>query len=103
MKKQNIFQIALLAVALFMSMAAMAQSKIYYVSPTQQGTGDGSSWANAINGNAWYGFDDGLPHDEIDYDHDDPTDFITGLQYAVNEAYKASLIKDSSGDIAYKT
>ena len=48
MKKQNIFQIALLAVALFMSMAAMAQSKIYYVSPTQQGTGDGSSWENAM-------------------------------------------------------
>ncbi len=45
MKKQNMFQIALLAMALFMSMAAMAQSKIYYVSPT--GTGDGSSWTNA--------------------------------------------------------
>ena len=39
------FQIALLAMALFMSMAAMAQSKIYYVSPT--GTGNGSSWTNA--------------------------------------------------------
>lgn len=48
MKKQNIFQIALLAMALFMSMAAMAQSKIYYVRPTQQGTGDGLSWDNAI-------------------------------------------------------
>ena len=47
MKKQNMFQIALLAMALFMSMAAMAQSKIYYVSPTAQGTGDGSSWTNA--------------------------------------------------------
>ena len=46
MKKQNMFQIALLAMALFMSMAAMAQSKIYYVSPT--GTGDGSSWENAM-------------------------------------------------------
>ena len=45
MKKQNMFQIALLAMALFMSMAAMAQSKIYYVSPT--GTGNGSSWTNA--------------------------------------------------------
>lgn len=49
MKKQNIFQIALLAMALFMSMAAMAQSKIYYVSPTLQGTGDGLSWANAMS------------------------------------------------------
>lgn len=47
MKKQNMFQIALLAMALFMSMAAMAQSKIYYVSPTAQGTRDGLSWANA--------------------------------------------------------
>ena len=47
MKKQNIFQIALLAVALFMGSAAMAQSKIYYVSPT--GTGDGSSWANTMS------------------------------------------------------
>ena len=45
MKKQNMFQITLLAMALFMSMAAMAQSKIYYVSPT--GTGNGSSWTNA--------------------------------------------------------
>ena len=49
MKKQNMFQIALLAMALFMSMAAMAQSKIYYVSPTAQGTGDGSSWANTMS------------------------------------------------------
>lgn len=55
------------------------------------GTGDGSSWANAINGNAWYGFDDGLPYDQIEYDSRDATDYITGLQYAVNEAYKASL------------
>ena len=47
MKKQNIFQIALMAVALFMGSAAMAQSKIYYVSPT--GTGDGSSWANTMS------------------------------------------------------
>lgn len=47
MKKQNMFQITLLAMALFMSMAAMAQSKIYYVSPT--GTGDGSSWANTMS------------------------------------------------------
>lgn len=47
MKKQNIFQIALLAVALFMGSAAMAQNKIYYVSPAQKGTGDGLSWENA--------------------------------------------------------
>ena len=70
---------------------------------TYFGTGDGSSWANAINGNAWYGFDDGLPHDKIEYDSNDATDFITGLQYAVNEAYKASLKKNSNGSIAYKT
>ena len=43
------FQIALLAMALFMSMAAMAQSKIYYVSPTAQGTGDGLSWTNTMS------------------------------------------------------
>lgn len=49
MKKQNMFQIALLAMALFMSMAAMAQSKIYYVSPTAQGTGDGLSWTNTMS------------------------------------------------------
>lgn len=67
------------------------------------GTGDGSSWANAINGNAWYGFDDGLPYDQIEYDSRDATDYITGLQYAVNEAYKASLKKDGSGRIAYET
>ena len=47
MKKQNIFQIALLAVALFMGSAAMAQSNIYYVSPT--GNSDGSSWANTMS------------------------------------------------------
>lgn len=47
MKKQNIFQIALMAVALFMGSAAMAQSKIYYVSPT--GNSDGSSWANTMS------------------------------------------------------
>lgn len=67
------------------------------------GTGDGSSWANAINGNAWYGFDDGLPYDQIEYDSSDATDFITGLQYAVNAAYKASLKKEANGSIAYKT
>lgn len=67
------------------------------------GTGDGSSWANAINGNAWYGFDDGLPYDQIEYDSRDATDYITGLQYAVNEAYKTSLKKDGSGRIAYET
>ena len=47
MKKQNIFQIALMAMALFMGSAAMAQSKIYYVSPT--GNSDGSSWANTMS------------------------------------------------------
>lgn len=43
MKKQNIFQIALLAVALFMGSAAMAQSKIYYVTPT--GTAVDGGWS----------------------------------------------------------
>ncbi|WP_298112823.1 right-handed parallel beta-helix repeat-containing protein [uncultured Bacteroides sp.] len=41
MKKQNIFQIALLAVALFMGSAAMAQSKIYYVTPNGAAVEDG--------------------------------------------------------------
>ena len=43
MKKQNIFQIALLAVALFMGSAAMAQSKIYYVTPNGAAVKDGWS------------------------------------------------------------
>lgn len=68
---------------------------------TYFGTGDGSSWSNAINGNAWYGFDDGLPYDQIEYDSNDATDYITGLQYAVNMAYKASLKKEADGSIAY--
>ena len=68
---------------------------------TYFGTGDGSSWSNAINGNAWYGFDDGLPYDQIEYDSSDATDYITGLQYAVNMAYKASLKKEADGSIAY--
>lgn len=46
MKKQNIFQIALMAVALFMGSAAMAQT-IYYVKPQATGNNDGSSWENA--------------------------------------------------------
>lgn len=46
MKKQNIFQIALLAMALFMGSAAMAQT-IYYVKPQATGNNDGSSWENA--------------------------------------------------------
>lgn len=70
---------------------------------TYFGTGDGSSWSNAINGNAWYGFDDGLPYDQIEYNSSDATDYITGLQYAVNMAYKASLKKEADGSIAYKT
>ena len=70
---------------------------------TYFGTGDGSSWGNAINGNAWYGFDDGLPYDEIEYNSNDATDYITGLQYAVNAAYKASLKKEANGSISYKT
>lgn len=43
MKKQNIFQIALLAMALFMGSAAMAQSKIYYVTPNGAAVEDGWS------------------------------------------------------------
>ena len=43
MKKQNIFQIALMAVALFMGSAAMAQSKIYYVTPNGAAVEDGWS------------------------------------------------------------
>lgn len=41
MKKQNIFQIALMAMALFMGSAAMAQSKIYYVTPNGAAVEDG--------------------------------------------------------------
>ena len=38
----------LLFFALCLASAVTAQSKIYYVSPTAQGTGDGLSWANAM-------------------------------------------------------
>lgn len=42
---RTLFRIHTLLIALCFSLGMMAQSKIYYVSPT--GTGDGSSWANA--------------------------------------------------------
>lgn len=46
MKKQNIFQIALMAMALFMGSAAMAQSKIYYVTPNGAAVEDG--WSSTM-------------------------------------------------------
>lgn len=71
-------------------------------SRTAFGTGDGSSWQNAINGNADYGTDDGLPYDEIEYTTASDGR-ITGLQYAVNQAYIASLRKNGTGAISYTT
>ena len=45
MKVQNIFRLMILAVVAVLGLSARAQ-KIYYVSPTATGTGDGTSWSN---------------------------------------------------------
>lgn len=47
MKVQNIFRLMILAVVAVLGLSARAQ-KIYYVSPTATGTGDGTSWSNTI-------------------------------------------------------
>lgn len=45
MKIQNIFRLMILATVAVLGLSAHAQ-KIYYVSPTATGTGDGMSWSN---------------------------------------------------------
>lgn len=46
-RMRTLFRLYILLTLLCASVSAMAQSKIYYVSPTAKGTGDGSSWDNA--------------------------------------------------------
>lgn len=45
-RMRTLFRLYILLTLLCASVSAMAQSKIYYVSPT--GTGDGTSWSNAM-------------------------------------------------------
>lgn len=47
-RMRTLFRLYILLTLLCASVSAMAQSKIYYVSPTAKGTGDGSSWSNAM-------------------------------------------------------
>lgn len=67
---------------------------------------DGSSWSNAINGRANYGREDGIEHDDIT-DLNVYTDannfYITGLQYAVNQAYLKMVKRDEKNDISYQS
>lgn len=67
---------------------------------------DGSSWSNAINGRANYGGEDGIEHDDIT-DSNVYTDannfYITGLQYAVNQAYLKMVKRDEKNDISYQS
>ena len=82
-----------------------ASGKILYVRDLGNTTdpgGDGLSWATAINGNCTtytnnHGF---VGYDAEVYSENTP---LTGLQWAVDEAYFRSLKKDESGNIAPKT
>lgn len=47
-RMRTLFRLYILLTLLCASVSAMAQSKTYYVSPTAKGTGDGSSWSNAM-------------------------------------------------------
>lgn len=65
---------------------------------------DGSSWDKAINGRANYGTDDGINHDDIDNSNvytDSQSLYITGLQYAVNQAYLKMVNRSEDGNIQY--
>lgn len=65
---------------------------------------DGSSWDKAINGRANYGTDDGINHDDIDDSNvytDSQSLYITGLQYAVNQAYLKMVDRFGNGNIQY--
>lgn len=65
---------------------------------------DGSSWDKAINGRANYGTDDGINHDDIDDSNvytDSQSLYITGLQYAVNQAYLKMVNRSEDGNIQY--
>lgn len=61
---------------------------------------DGSSWSKAINGRANYGQEDGIDYDDIVYTENDS--YITGLQYAVNQAYLKMVKRDNNNNISYQ-
>lgn len=67
---------------------------------------DGSSWSKAINGRANYGQEDGIDHDDITSSNvywDKDNYYITGLQYAVNQAYLKMVKRDEKNDISYQS
>lgn len=81
------------------------QGRIIYVrdygNTTDKG-GDGSSWSKAINGNCTlYTNDHGFQGYDAELYAEDAA--LTGLQWAVDEAYYRSLKKDGSNNIAYTT
>ena len=67
---------------------------------------DGSSWSKAINGRANYGQNDGIDNDDITSSNvytDKNNFYITGLQYAVNQAYLKMVKRDEKNDISYQS
>ncbi len=81
------------------------QGRIIYVrdygNTTDKG-GDGSSWSKAINGNCTlYTNDHGFQGYDAELYAEDAA--LTGLQWAVDEAYYRSLKKDESNKILYNT
>lgn len=66
---------------------------------------DGSSWSKAINGRANYGQNDGIDNDDITSSNvytDKNNFYITGLQYAVNQAYLKMVKRDNNNNISYQ-
>lgn len=66
---------------------------------------DGSSWSKAINGRANYGQNDGIDYDDITSSNvytDKNNFYITGLQYAVNQAYLKMVKRDNNNNISYQ-
>ena len=65
---------------------------------------DGSSWSKAINGRANYGQNDGIDNDDITSSnvYTDKNNYITGLQYAVNQAYLKMVKRDNNNNISYQ-
>ena len=76
----------------------------YGVNDTSTDGRDGSSWDSAINGRANYGNNDGIDNDHINNNvYNNNNNFITGLQYAVNQAYLQMVKRNANGGIAYQT
>lgn len=66
---------------------------------------DGSSWSKAINGRANYGQNDSIDYDDITSSNvytDKNNFYITGLQYAVNQAYLKMVKRDNNNNISYQ-